>query len=416
MRVTEVTEDIYRLSANVSADLLFEGIWPLPHGLSMNSFLIKAEQCALIDGVCGWDGVPETLLAQLEEMQIDPREIRYVVLNHLEPDHTGWLTAFRKIAPHFVPVATSKGLELLKALFEFSGEGLAVKSGDTLPLGRGRELVFEEIPNVHWPETMATFERFSGTLFPCDAFSSFGAVAEASFDDQLSETELSLFETEALRYFANILATFSTSVERAIRKLKPLQPRIIAPAHGIVWRKDPGRIMSLYEKLVQYSRGFAEPEIAVIWGSMYGNTEQALKHLLDGIRSEQVPVHVHQVPQTHISHILASALRSAAVVVGAPTYEYKLFPPMAEVIDELGRKKVQNRKSFYFGSFGWSGGAEKELAEIVERWKMNWTFIEPVLFQGKPRAEELGSVYQKGRELAALVKESSRNGRAAHVA
>jgi len=410
LNVTTVAEGVFRLSANGGPEILFESMWPLPHGVSMNSYIVKGEKHAIIDGVCGWDGVPETLLAQLRALEIDPGDIDYVVLNHLEPDHTGWLEAFRKLRGEFTLVASPKGLELAGALYGIEGPKLAVGSGTRIDLGGGRELEFLEIPNVHWPETIATYERSSGTLFPCDAFGSFGAVAEAPYDDQLDARQLAFYEGEALRYYANILATFSSSVGRAIDRLEGLDIRVLAPGHGLVWRENPRRMIDLYRRFVGYARGPAEPEVTVVWGSMYGNTEKAVRAVVAGLKAGQVQVHVFRVPQDHVSFILASAWRSSGIVIAAPTYEYKMFPPMATVLDEMGRKRVQRKKAFRFGSFGWSGGAQKELQEIQERWRMGWEFLEPVEFKGAPGEEDLRLLEQRGRELAEAVKRYAAEG------
>ena len=399
MRATQVTDGIWRLSANVD-NILFEGIWPLPHGVTMNSYIVKGEKVAIIDGVCDWDGVPETLFDQFKQMNIAPDDIDYVIINHMEPDHSGWLRAFKQIRPNFTVYTTAKAKELLDAFFEIDNDVHVVKSGDTLDLGAGRVLAFEEIPNVHWPETMATFDTLSGTLFPCDAFGSFGAITDSPYDDQLGEKEIAWFEHEALRYYANIVGAFSVPAAKAVAKTQALPVKIIAPGHGIVWRKDPNKIIQDYIRYASYSKGPARAEITVIWGSMYGNTERALEPVVAGIKSKGVPVHVHRVPESHISYVLRDVWRSSGVVLGMPTYEYKMFIPMAAALDEIGRKKAFNRKAFRFGSYGWSGGAQKELDEIMERFKLNWEFLEPVEFRGAPRQADLDLIYRRGQELA----------------
>ena len=405
MKATSLSDGIYRLTANGGSEILFESMWPLPHGVAMNSYIVRGKETAIIDGVCGWDGVPETLFTQLAELDIELKDIRYVILNHLEPDHTGWLEPFLELHDDFQLIASAKGLELVRSFYGFDKNLRAVADGDSLDLGNGKKLLFKEIPNVHWPETIATFETSSRTLFPCDLYGSFGSVEqEGDYDDQLDEQKLRFFEEEASRYYSNILATFSSSVGRAIDKLAALEPRIIAPAHGIVWRKNPERIVQLYRRHVGYSLGKAEAAITVIWGSMYGMTERAVEAVVQGIREEEVPVHAFRVPQEHISHILAAAWRSSGVVVAAPTYEYKMFPPMAAALDELGRKKVVGKKAFRFGSYGWSGGAQKELEEITERLRMKWDFVEPYEFAGAPTERDLEELRERGRSFAAQIK------------
>jgi len=404
MNASRVSDGIFRLSANIGSEILFEGMWLLPHGASMNSYLVKGDQAAIIDGVCDWDGVPETLYAQLDEVGMNVSDIRYVIINHTEPDHTGWLRSFSALTGDFEVLITARGLELAKAFYDLEVPFRVVKSGDAVDLGGGRQLVFEEIPNVHWPDTMVTFEPATGTLFSCDAFGTFGAINGAPYDEQLDEMQLRFFENEALRYYANIVARFSQPTLAAIAKVRKLPVRIIAPGHGPVWRRNPEFIIDLYERLAGYGKGPAKPKVTLLWGSMYGNTEKTVAPLLEGLAAEGVESAVHQVPQTHIGTILASAWESTGIALAMPTYEYQMFPPMAAVLDELGRKQVRNKLALRVGSFGWSGGAQRELEEIVARQKMHWQFLEPVEFRGAPAAEELELIRRRARELARQVK------------
>lgn len=404
MQTTQVTTDTWRLSANIH-DILFEGMWPIPHGFSMNSYIVRGEKVAIIDGVCDWDGTPEVLFDQFRQMNVDHEDIDYVIINHMEPDHSGWLRDFKKIRPDFRIVTTEKAKALLTSFFEIDNEVMVVKSGDTLDLGGGHVLAFEEIPNVHWPETMATFDTKTGTLFPCDAFGSFGAIGDSPYDDQLTQKQIDFYEYEASRYYANIVGAFSAPAMKAVAKTESLPVQIIAPGHGIVWRKNPQKIIDDYKRYAAYSKGPAKEEITVVWGSMYGNTQRGVDPVVEGIRSEGVKVNVHRVPETHYSYVLRDVWNSSGVVLAMPTYEYKMFAPMAVVLDELGRKKAFNRKAFRFGSYGWSGGAQKELEEILARYKMNWDFLEPVEFLGAPTEEDLKLIQIRGRELAVAVKE-----------
>ena len=406
MKSTQVTDGIWRLSANID-DILFEGMWPIPHGIAMNSYIVKGDKVAIVDGVCDWDGVPETLFEQFEQMNVKAEDIDYVIINHMEPDHSGWLQDFKKIRSNFTIYTSERAKALLDAFYgidELGNEIVTVKSGDTLDLGDGRVLAFEEIPNVHWPETIATFDTKSGTLLPCDAFGSFGSVDDsAAYDDNLSQEQIDFFEHEAVRYYANIVGAFSYPVIKAAKKVDNLPVQIIAPGHGIVWRKNPEKIVNDYKRYASYSKGPAKPEVTVIWGSMYGNTAKGVDPVVRGLESKGVRVHVHQVPETHMSYIIRDVWQSSGVVLAMPTYEYGMFPAMAQVVDEVGKKKALNRKAFRFGSYGWSGGAQKELDEIVERLKMKWDFLEPVEFKGAPSQEELDLIYQRGAELAEAV-------------
>ena len=278
MRTTQVVDGVYRLSANVE-NIKFEGFWPIPHGVAMNSYVVKGDKAAIIDGVCTWDGVPETLFEKLDEMNVALEDIEYVIINHMEPDHSGWLEPFSKLRGKgdFQVICTERAKELLEHFYGIVDNVRTVKTGDTLDLGQGHELTFVEIPNVHWPETMATYDAKAKTVFPCDAFGSFGSVDDdAPYDDMLSQDQIDFFEREASRYYANIVAAYSGPAKKAIDKLDGIDIDIVAPGHGIVWRKNPMKIVNDYVRYASYSGGPAKPEVAVIWGSMYGMTARAV--------------------------------------------------------------------------------------------------------------------------------------------
>ncbi len=401
MQAVRIAENIYRISANIENADLFEGIWPIPDGVSLNSYLVTGDKIALIDLVKDWEGAPVKMKDQLDSISVAMSDIDYLIVNHMEPDHTGWMKEFIQQNTELKIFTTKKAVPLFKAFYGIENNLHAIESGETLDLGKNLVIQFEETPNVHWPETMMTYEVHSGVLFSCDAFGSFGSVKDAAFDDQLSEEEKNFFYDESLRYYSNIVSTFSFAVEKAIQKFAGFKINVVAPSHGIIYRKNPGEIIERYQKFTGYMNGPAEKEIAVIWSSMYGNTEQLLEHVLKGIESKNVPITMHRVPQEHASYVLASAWKSAGLVLGMPTYEYRMFPPMAHVLDIFDRSHVKNKKVFRFGSFGWSGGAQKQLDELTKNLK--WDFLEPVEFQGAPDEDDKKLAYDRGQELAEKV-------------
>ncbi len=391
MNISNVTDDIYQLSVNLEEDL-FEGIWEVPSGVSVNSYIVKGEKTAIIDGVCGWDGVPETFFEMLKKIDVELDSIEYIVINHMEPDHSGWIEDLKKITNNFKIVCSKRAIPMLEAFFGHKENIIPIKSGDELDLG-GRKLKFVEIPNVHWPETMVTYDEKTKTLFSCDAFGSYGAVDDKNYDDLVTHEELIKFEKEAKRYYANIVASFSNFVDKAIQKLSDLDIKIIAPGHGLVWRKDPSIIINDYKRYVSYASGVAKREITVIWGSMYGMTEKGVKRIVELLEKEEdITVNVHRVPEDSISEILASVWSSSGLVLAMPTYEMKMFPPMAYVLEEMGRKKMGKRFVFRTGSYGWSKGAQKELDEINEKYKLEFKFIDPVEFKGAATEEVLKDI------------------------
>ncbi|GHU08760.1 MBL fold hydrolase [Spirochaetia bacterium] len=402
MKAYNIADSVYAFHADIGAADLFEGIWPIPEGVSLNTYVVKGEKTALIDLVRDWDEAPAQIAAALGTAGLDINAIDYLILNHLEPDHTGWLCEFREKNPNAQIISTAKGINLVKTFYKVEDGLRAVKDGETLDLGGGKILTFYETPNIHWPETMVTWEQSTGTLFPCDAFGSYRALGDRIFDDEFTEAEHALFEKECLRYYANIIASFSIFVERAVQKFSGLDIKCIAPSHGIVWRKNPRAIIDRYLRYASYAKNGGEKEIAVIWGSMYGNTKKGLDAVIRGIEKEGVPYTIHRVPDENVSYVLADAYKSCAVVLAMPTYEYAMFPPMAYVLDIFRRKHINGKKVLRIGSWGWVGGAKKECDAALEALK--WDPVECTEWAGAPTEADLVTLEERGAELARAVK------------
>lgn len=404
MHKTRVTENTYQASKNLEG-ILFEGLWDIPNGTSVNSFIVKGDKTAIIDGFWTPKTISE-LIEYLEELEIEPSEVEYLIINHMEPDHSGWLSAYKDINPDVKIICNNKSKDLLEAFYGIEENVIVVEEGEIIDLGQGHELEAVYIPNVHWPDTMAMFDHKTKTIFSCDAFGSFGSVPEENYDDKLTEEQIDFYEKEAVRYYSNIVASFSMAVKTAINKCANLPIEIVAPGHGIVWRENPGKIIDDYVRYSNYQTGVAKEEITIIWGSMYGMTEKAVKHIREILEKEDMKVNVHRVPQDSWGQVLASAWTSTGIILAMPTYEYKMFPPMSAVLTELGKKRVQGRKAFRVGSYGWSGGAERELASIMEEHKMNWDFIESVEFRGVPEEEDYELMEERVKQLVEEVREA----------
>ena len=405
MKKVKIADGIHMLTMNVE-DILFEGIWEIANGVTLNSYIVEGEKTAIIDGVIGWDGVPDTLYNSLKEMGVEPERIDYLIVNHMEPDHSGWISSFQKIKDDFTIVCTDKAANMLGS---FYGEDKirVVKEGDTLDLGKGKVLSFHPVPNVHWPDTMYTYEMNSKTLFSCDMFGAFGRMGDHIFDDELAKEERDFFEEEGIRYYSNVMTTFTPSLRKAIDKAKELEVKIIAPGHGPVYRKDPQRIIDDYSRYSLYAEGAGKNEVTILWGSMYGMTAKAVAHAETILKREGVKYNKLEMPLESESLMVATVFKSAGIIIAAPTYEYKFFPPVAAALNELGRKKITGKQAFRFGSYGWSGGAEKELKEIMDRNRMNWDFVESVEFEGSPKEEDLKKVEAGILELLENIKDKT---------
>ncbi|MCL2007136.1 MAG: FprA family A-type flavoprotein [Treponema sp.] len=402
MKARAINDYIYCVHADIREGGLFEGIWPIPEGVSLNSYLVKGEKTAFIDLFRDWGSAVEQMKQGIASAGSSFPEIDYLILNHIEPDHTGWLREFRALNPKAEIIATKKGIDLVKTLYKIESGLREVKDGDTLDLGAGIILTFYEAPNVHWPDTMVTFEASSGTLFSCDAFGSYGALGERVFDDEFDEKEHAFFEDECLRYYSNIVSSFSSFVEKAVAKLSGLTIKCVAPSHGMVWRNDPKKIIDRYLKYASWAKGPAEKSIAIIWGSMYGNTKAGVDALIRGIEKEGVPYSMHRVPDEDVSYALTAAYRSSGLVIAMPTYEYAIFPPMAYVLDIFKRKHIIGKKVLRIGSWGWIGGAKKEYDAILE--KLKWDNLESMEWAGYPTEKELALLEERGKELAGMIK------------
>ena len=400
MRPVEIRPGIHWIGVNDRTTDLFEGLWPITQeGVSYNSYLVSGEKTAIID--LAKSIKVDEFFSQVEEVA-GLSKIDYLVVNHLEPDHSGLLTTFRRLAPRATILGSAKAVDMLGKFFSITENVRAVADGETLSLG-GKELKFFSTPFVHWPETIMTYETGGRVLFSCDAFGGYGAIRGGLFDDECLNP--GFYEAEALRYYSNIVASFSARVLAAIEKLAGVPIEVVAPSHGLVWRKDPGRIISLYKKWAGYAAGPAEPGITLIYGSMYGNTEKMMNAVAQGISSHCVPLQIFDAARTHASYILASLWPNSGVVVGAPTYEVRLFPPVAQVLNEAALKHVSNKKAAYFGSFGWSGGALGEMKKIVE--PLKWDIRQTLEFNGCPRREDLAKGEEFGRQFARLIKQKA---------
>jgi len=405
MSAIEIKPGISWIGVNVRSHDLFEGLWPIPDGVSLNSYLVKGEKTAIVDLVREWSGSSSSFLHQLHSAGVEPQDVDYVIANHLEPDHSEFLQNFRRMAPQAMILASPKGVELMAALCGVTEGVRAVQDGEELDLGNGKKLVFAHVPFVHWPDTMVSYEPNSGVLFSCDAFGGFGALKGILFDDQVHPADEAFYYAEMLRYYANIVANFSKMVLRAIDKLAGLQINVIAPSHGLVWRKNPGEVINRYIKFAGYSSGKAEKGITLLWSSMYGNTKLVTDAVMRGVAREGVPMEVFEVPLANESYILASAFKNRGIVVGAPTYEVGMFPPMAHTLDSIVRKKMTYKRALRYGSFGWSGGAQKEFDAVCDQLK--WEQAPGLEFRGAPTVDDLHKAEDMAAGFARMIRDEA---------
>ena len=401
----EIKPDIYWIGVNDRTTDLFEGLWPIAQeGVSYNAYLVNDEKKAVVylskalktDEF--FDQIDQAL-RQGSGQVTDISQLDYVVVNHMEPDHSGVLRTLQRMAPQVTILGSEKTRAMLESFYGITEGVQVVQDGDTLSLGQ-HTLRFVYTPFVHWPETMMTYEVSERILFSCDAFGSYGTLRGGIFDDECTDPEF--YKREALRYYANIVAVFSKPVLKAIAKLADVPVSIIAPSHGLLWRENPQLIVDLYKQWAEYATDPTEAGITLIYGSMYGNTEKMMNGVAQGISREGVPLTIFDVTHTHVSYILPSLWTQRGVVVGAPTYEGSLFPPMAQVLDMAATKRIRNKKVARFGSYGWGGGAQHHFERLIK--PLKWELVDSFEFVGGPTEEDLRHSEEFGARFARLIK------------
>lgn len=386
-----VTDDIYWIGVNDHETDLFEAQWPLPEGVSYNSYLIRAGKTALIDTV------KKTHLTQYVEkvrrLVADGRRVDYLIINHMEPDHSGAIPVLKQLFPEMNIVGNKKTLGLVKEFYGITTDTTTVADGDVLDLG-GHTLRFILTPMVHWPETMMTFNETSRVLFSGDAFGSFKTLDGGLFDDEIN---IARYDDEILRYFSNIVGKYSLMVQKAMARLQGIDIKVVASTHGPVWRKAPNYILDKYDL---WSRYIAEPGVVVAYASMYGNTLKIAEAVSRGLSLAGVrEIRMHDVARNHPSYVIRDAWRYKGIILGSCTYEMGLFPAMRNLVELLEEKGLKNRSLGIFGSFGWTGGAVKALKSFTE--KNAWDLVEPVVeVKCAPDEHQLEECIALGRNMA----------------
>jgi flavorubredoxin len=397
MSEIEIGDNTSWVGVNDRTTDLFEGLWPIDGvGVSYNSYIIKDTKNVLIDlaKAIKTDDFFDQITSIIELDKID-----YIILNHMEPDHTGVVKTLQMLAKNAEILCTPKAVNMLQEYYGITRGVRAVKDGEILSLG-SHELQFFHVPFVHWPETMVTFDTKTGILFSCDAFGGYGAFQGTIFDDDCPKIDF--YIEESLRYYTNIVAKFSTPVINAINKINGLTIKTIAPSHGLVWRSEPRRIIQLYKKWAEYSTSGGEKGITLLYGSMYGNTEAMMNAVAHGISDGGIHPEIFDVARTHVSYMLPSLWKNRGVVIGAPTYEVSLFPYMQVALEKAQLKSVKNKKAIYFGSYGWSKGAFKKVQQLTEG--LNWEITEELEFPGQVTPELYKQGYEMGKKFARSIE------------
>lgn len=362
-------------------------------GTSYNAYLIRDDKTALIDTV--WTPFSQVLIDNVRSL-VDPSAIDYIIINHSEIDHAGTLPALKRLAPKAKLLVSRKGMDSVPGHFHVDWDLQAVKTGDSLSLGK-HTLRFIEAPMLHWPDSMFTYVDGASLLLSNDAFGQHYAAAYR-FNDQVDQTEL---YQEALKYYANILTPFSSLVLKKIDELLALNLPVdmIAPSHGIIWRQDPLQIVRQYQ---QWARQQADPRAVIVYDTMWQATRKMADAIGEGLADGGVDHKVFHAVTSDRNDMLAEIFKARAVIVGSPTLNNGVLPTIWPLLHDMKGLKFKHKLGGVFGTYGWSG----EGNGIIEAHLKDCKFALPlpsIRCKWQPDAEVLANCRAYGRKLAEAI-------------
>ena len=379
MSITNFAPGVHYVGVNDRTTELFEELWMIPLGVTYNSYLIVGnEKTALIDTVA--EGFYLELEANIKAVLGD-RRLDYIVVNHMEQDHSGSIELLKKEYPEVTIVGNAKTADMLNGFYGINQGVHIVKDGDSLDLG-GKTLTFYMTPMLHWPETMMTYLTQDGVLFSGDAFGCFGALAGAVVDSDLNP---GMYWMEMYRYYAAIVAKYGISVKNAMKKLAALDLQYIASTHGPVWHDNLQRVVGIYADLAEWK---AEKGVVVAYASMHGNTAKAAELVARRLAEKGVKnVVLQNLSNNDISYVLMNMARYNGIIIGGTTYNAEINPRVALLLRALKGSNAQNRIVGCFGCYSWAPGVTKKMMAALDGLKV--TTLEPVEFKQSVGADEL---------------------------
>ena len=393
--ITEISRNIHYVGVNDRTKHLFEGLWPLPLGVSYNSYLIVDKSVVLIDTVdhCYTDLFFEKIKNILGERPID-----YLVVNHMEPDHSASINDLCRVYPDIKIIGNSKTIGMIEGFYGIFDKFHEVKDGDRLPLGE-KVLTFYMTPMVHWPETMMTYCDDDKILLSGHAFGCFGTSDGGIIDYQMNTEK---YWDEMFRYYSNIVGKYGAPVQKALAKLSGIDVQMICSTHGPIWKEEIQKVISIYNKLSLYE---GEEGVVIAYGSMYGNTERMAEIIAQELAVQGIKnIVMHNVSKSDMSYILRDIFKYKGLIIGSPTYTNELFPNIESLISKLESRDMKNRIFGYFGSFSWAGAAVKRLSAFAERMKWDITG-DPVEMKQGIISEKIAQCQELAKAIAMKLKQ-----------
>lgn len=360
----KVTDDIVWVGCNDRRLTLFENLFPIPRGVSYNSYLVMDEKVTLLDtvDVCALQQFMENI-----DYVLDGKEIDYLIVQHMEPDHGAGIQEMMRRFPNMKIVANAKTIQMIGQFFDLPQEDrvVLVKEGDTLTTGT-HTFRFVMAPMVHWPEVMVTYEESEKVLFSADAFGTFGALNGNIFSDELEFDKEWLADTR--RYYANIVGKYGMQTQALLKKAAGLDIQLICSLHGPIWRENLSYIIDKYDKWSKYEP--EDKEVVMIYGSVYGHTEQAVDALAGKLAEKGIRhIAVYDVSKTHVSELIAEIFRASHIVIACATYNGGIYPPMENLLNDMKALSVQKRTVALMGNGTWAPTAGKQIVKKLEEMK-----------------------------------------------
>lgn len=366
-----ITEDLFWIGGNDRRLALFENIFPVPNGVSYNSYVLLDEKTVLLDTVD--KAVSEQFFENLVHV-LGERTLDYVIINHMEPDHCAMLKEVIMRYPDVQIVCNAKTADIIKQFFKIETDAVIVKEHDTLCTGK-HTFTFLMAPMVHWPEVMVTYDVTDKILFSADAFGTFGAINGNLFADEI-EFEHKWLD-DARRYYTNIVGKYGAQVQALLKKASQVEIEMICPLHGPVWRTDLAWFIEKYQKWSTY-----EPEdqgVMIAYASIYGNTENAVNVLASRLADKGLKnIAVYDVSVTHPSVVVSEAFRASHLVFASPTYNGGIFPNMETVLLDLKAHNLQKRTVAFMQNGTWAATSARQMNELISGMK-EMTVLEPAI-------------------------------------
>lgn len=362
--VRKVTEDIVWVGASDRRLALFENIFPIPRGVSYNSYVLLDEKTVLLDTVDA--SVAGQFFENLEHV-LDGRKLDYLIVNHMEPDHCAMIGDLVRRYPEVQVVGNTKTFGMIKQFFgtDFAERAVTVKEGDTLATG-AHTLHFVMAPMVHWPEVMVTYDEKDKVLFAADGFGTFGALNGNIFADEVDFDRDWL--DDARRYYTNIVGKYGASVQALLKKASGLEIAVICPLHGPIWRENLGYILEKYQKWSTYEA--EDQAVVILYATMYGNTASAADALAGRLAAKGVKkIAVYDVSNTHVSELISEIFRASHVVFAAPTYNGGIYPVMENLLADMKALAVQNKTVTLMENGTWAPMTAKQMREKLAELK-----------------------------------------------